>query len=101
MWQRQTKAIQKLPASEQAKDPREQYIHDLSKLITQLKYKKYQIIIAGDANINLHKQSHQTKAWKEMMHSSNMVNTMATWWPNITHKLVTWGGKSWIDHIYI
>ena len=52
-------------------------------------------------NININKDTKETRNWKEIMREAGLVNTMQTWWPNINHKIVTWGKKSWIDHIYM
>ena len=57
--------------------------------------------MAGDMNININKDTKETRNWKEIMREAGLVNTMQTWWPNINHKIVTWGKKSWIDHIYM
>jgi exonuclease III len=90
---------------ERADDPRAQYMYDLNILLARLRKKNYQVILAGDTNINLHKQATSVRTWKTMMEEHNMKNTMATWWPRMIHKLTTWGRTKkknyWIDHIYM
>jgi len=101
MWQRQLRAMQNIPNHERATDPREQYINDMRKMITQLKDKNFQIIMAGDMNININRDTKETRQWKDMAREAGLENTMQIWWPNISHKMITWGKKSWIDHIYM
>ena len=105
MWQQQLKGMEKIPMHERADDPRAQYMYDLNILLARLRKKNYQVILAGDTNINLHKQATSVRTWKTMMEEHNMKNTMATWWPRMIHKLTTWGRTKkknyWIDHIYM
>ena len=82
-----------IPNYERATDPREQYIKDIQNLITKLKDEQFQVIMAGDMNININKDAKETRNWKEMMREAGLVNTMQTWWPNINHKIVIWGGE--------
>ena len=101
MWAQQLEKMQKLSPSEQATDHKEQYIQDLNTTITRMKDENYQVIIAGNININLHKQTAETRTWEPMMRNNHLRNTICTYWPNIKQKFNTWGGESWIDHIYI
>ena len=50
MWRTQERKMQTIPREERKKDPKEQYIADIQKAITELKHKEYQVIILGDTN---------------------------------------------------
>ena len=60
MWQRQPKAMQKIDQQDREKKPQYQYIKDLHAMITELG-KTYKIVIVGDTNINIQKDSLETK----------------------------------------
>ena len=103
MWQRQLKAMQKIDPQVREKNPQYQYIKDLHAMITELG-KKYKIVIVGDSNINIQKDSLETKLWNGIMDDEGLRNSMNSWWPNRKHQCYTWINgekKSWIDHIYV
>jgi hypothetical protein len=92
-----------MAAHEKESDPMMQYIHDLSKLIRQRQKQGYRVIVVGDTNVNLHKDTTTTKAWANSTEQSGMINVMQAWWPHLRHKFITWrngDSKSWIDHVY-
>ena len=101
MWQKQLREMRKLPAEEQATDPRAQYMFDMKNMLNRLKKEKRHVILAGDLNINMNKEGKEREQWNDMISNNSLENTMLTWWPMKRHKFVTWGGKSWIDHIYM
>ena len=63
MWQQQEHAMSSMAAHEKESDPMMQYIHDLRKLIRQRQKQGYRVIVVGDTNVNLHKDTTTTKAW--------------------------------------
>ena len=61
-------------------------------------------MIVGDTNINIQKDSLETKLWNGIMDDEGLRNSMNSWWPNRKHQCYTWINgekKSWIDHIYV
>ena len=67
--------MQTIPPKERKKDPKEQYIADIQKAITELKHKKYQVIILGDTNVNeKDKENKHTMEWKKQMQENKMHN---------------------------
>ena len=104
MWQRQLTAMDKIPDCQREKNPLAQYISDLDDTVAKIKAHKenYIVIIVGDTNINLHKDTAESRAWRENMADRGLVNT-GKWWPSRRHQCHTWHNgqnKSWIDHIY-
>ena len=94
MWQRQLKAMQKIDPQVREKNPQYQYIKDLHAMITELG-KKYKIVIMGDTNINIQKDSLETKLWNDIMDDEGLRNSMNSWWPNRKHQCYTWiNGKT-------
>jgi hypothetical protein len=98
MWQRQLKAMQKIDPQDREKNPQYQYIKDLHAMITELG-KKYKIVIVGDTNINIQKDSLETKLWNGIMDDEGLRNSMNSWWPNRKHQCYTWinGEKKKLD----
>ena len=105
MWRTQERKMQTIPREERKRDPKEQYIADIQKAITELKHKEYQVIILGDSNINeKDKGNKYTIEWKKQMQENKMHNIHKLFWPTIQHKIHTWelnGTQTWIDQIYV
>jgi hypothetical protein len=89
MWQRQLKAMQKIDPQEREKNLQYQYIKYLHAIITELG-KKYKIVIVGDKNINIQKDSPETKLWNGTMDEEGLRNSINSWWLNRKHQCYTW-----------
>ena len=95
--------MQKIDPHEREEDPQKQYMRDLKSMITELG-KKFKIVLLGDTNINIQKESTEATKWNQIMEEEGLQNTMHSWWPNRKHQCHTWingQNKSWIDHIYV
>jgi len=100
MWYRQSEDMKKIPIEDRCKDPKEQYIKDINEYIDRMQTKgKFEIIMAGDVNINPNKDNKMTYEWNTKTRDNGLLNMMSTWWPNLKYQFAT-HRKTWIDHIY-
>ena len=101
MWQKQIKAMQKIPIYDKEKDPKHQYIADLQKILEKINCKENtSILILGDMNIDPRQDTEPATKWKNMTESTDLTHTTLNRWPSLTSKLNTWNNKL-LDHIYI
>ena len=76
MWQKQKKAMQKIPIYEKEIDPKYQYIADLQITIEKINRKKNtSILLLGDMNIDPRQDTEPAEKWKNMTDYTDLTHT--------------------------
>ena len=101
MWNIQKAKMENIPVAERQTDPTHQFNYDLMNQVAKLKALNYEVIVAGDYNINWKGTSPKVKLWKASIANQDLVNVMHKWHHNEQHKIYTYKQnetKTWIDY---
>ncbi len=101
MWNIQQGKMKGIPQADRQDDPTHQFMFDLMTQIAKLKAMNFEVILAGDFNLNWKTKSPKVRLWKDLIQNQDLVNIIEKWWDDETHKIHTYKQnetKTWIDY---